>query len=172
MMKKILLLSLFAITASLSAGVIHFRSGQIIAAEISASSPKINQLDEKFAFPTLPKDRLYAVVSVKLDDARKISIFDYSLESFGATYPCIAINSSGSFESSELTFSTPGKCIQLLFIIENQSMNKTESLKLKCNLPPTDGTYDLLIPFSYLGHRPFSSPGTIPANGLFESSAK
>ena len=171
-MKKLLLFLLFAAVLSLRADVIYSRHGKIVAAEITSAIPYINGLDEKFAFPSLPERRLYAAVSIKLSAGRRISIFDYSLEAFGKTFPCVAINTGSYFESTDRTLPGTDRPIQLLFIIDKQQLNASESLKFKCNLPPHNGTYDLLVDFSNLRNTQLTAPGSIPEAGLIGNSAK
>lgn len=172
-MKKLSILLLFAAVFSLRAEVLIFRSGRIVAAEISSTAPAGGDINDKYAFPELPAKRLYAVVSVILDAGRKISIFDYSLESAGKTYPCVAINNGGTF-FKHTTDSIPAtdKIIQLLFIIENRPLQKHESLKLKCNLLPPPDIYDLQVPFDNAGYQRLLLPAEIPAVGTFRDRSK
>ena len=152
------------LTASYGA-VLDFRSGTITAAEITSAPIKIHNLDPD-AFPNLPEQKLFAILSIKLSPNRKITIFDYSLESRGSTYPCVAVNTDRSFKSSEKDFA--GDSIQLLFIIEARNMPQWENITLKCNLPPTDGTYDITVPFKYLGYKSPAGLQRIPEIGLLE----
>ncbi len=167
-MKKFLFAALTVYSAlfcTVNGAVLNFRSGTIIAAEISAAEIKIRNLDP-VAFPALPEKRLCAVLSVKLAPGRKISIFDYSLESSGATYPCVAINTGRRFISSEKDFSPASA--QLLFILEERNMPAVETMNIKCNLPPTDGTYDIKVPFKYIRNQAPTRLDRIPASGLLE----
>jgi hypothetical protein len=171
-MKKLSFLLLFAAALSLRADVLIFRSGRIVAAEISSTAPAGGDINDKYAFPDLPEQRLYAVVSVKLDAGRKISIFDYALESSGKTYPCVAINSDGTtFRHTQNSIPATDKIMQLLFIIDKRPLQKTELLKLKCNLPPY-GIYDLQVPFDNAGYQRLLLPAEIPAVGTFRKSSK
>ena len=171
-MKKLSVFLLLTAIFSLHAEVIFFRSGKIMAAETSSTAPAMDRIDDKITFPELPQNRLYAVISVKLDSGRKISIFDYSLESSGKTYPCVAINFNGKkFNYTESEISGADKILQLLFIIEKLPQ-PAGSLKLKCNLPPLDGTYDLQVPFTGTGYQRLTSPTDIPAAGLIRKNSK
>lgn len=164
----IALLTVISMTgASLHGAVLNFRSGTITAAEITATPVKISNLDPD-AFPALPDKRLFAVLSVKLHPGRKITIFDYSLESNGATYPCVAVNTGRTFDSSEKTFSAAA--VQLLFIIEAGNMPPRGNMNIKCNLQPTDGTYDITVPFKNIGSKAPVRLKQIPENGLLEKN--
>ena len=74
----LLLLPVLFLAVTAAAGIKHYRSGVIVAAEVTKAKLNIAHLPP-LAFPDLPPDRAYAVVSVKLDDMRELSIFDYSL---------------------------------------------------------------------------------------------
>lgn len=161
-----ILTTFMALQLPLYGDILHFRSGEIVAAEISENAPDIRNLNTD-AFPTLPEKRIYAVLSIKLSPGRQISIFDYSLESRGVTYPCVAISTGGNFVSSEKNFS--GDILQLLFILESRRMPHREDMNIKCNLPPTDGTYDIIVPFKNIGHRSLVRASRIPEKGLLET---
>ena len=167
-MKTFLIFSLFfccGFFCSLQGAVLNSRSGTVTAAEITNAAVNISNLDTD-AFPALPAKRIYAVLSVKLFPGRKISIFDYSLETRGVTYPCVAISTGSSFQSSEKSFS--GNTVQLLFILEAANMSDVEKMNIKCNLPPTDGTYDITVPFKYIGRKTPVRANAVPADGLLE----
>ncbi len=167
-MKKLLIFSLIlccGFLCTLHGAVLNFRSGTVTAAEITDAAVNLRGLDTD-AFPALPEKRSYAVLSVKLAPGRKISIFDYSLETRGMTYPCVAINTGSSFQSSEKNFS--GNTVQLLFILEAGKMSEVEKMNIKCNLPPTDGTYDITVPFKYIGKKTPVRANAVPADGLLE----
>ena len=169
-MKKSIFIIFLLLAASLNAGVIRFRSGKIIAAEITGANVKIDNFDPH-AFPAMPENRMYAVLSVKLDKGRAISIFDYSLEAFGTTCPCVAVNSGSGFRYTVNTLDGISSA-QLLFVLDRRSIGKTESIKIKCNLPPTDGTYDLSVPFENRNYNAPSGLNELPASGVFGAQTK
>jgi len=70
------ILSIFFIIGficSLHAAKLRFRSGNILAAELSSATPSINNFN-KDAFPNLPEQKVCAVITIQLDKSRKISI--------------------------------------------------------------------------------------------------
>lgn len=169
-MKKTLFFLTLLAAASIQAGTIRFRHGEIVAAEITAADVRIGNFD-RHAFPALPNNRMYAVLSVKLDANRKISIFDFMLEAFGATSPCVAINPGSGFRYTTDTISGRRQ-VQLLFILEKRSLQNREILKLKCALSPHDGSYDVNVPFRDRGTAQPTTPDAIPAAGSFEDNGK
>ena len=147
---KLILSTLFIIGSigSLHAAKLRFRSGDILAAELSSRTVAVSNLN-KDAFPNLPEQKIYAVITVQLDKSRKISIFDYTLNAPGGDYPCVAFAKSSKFEYGVEAVENSGKPLQLLFILDGRFSGKSqqEKLLLKCNLPPTGQTYETEIIF-------------------------
>ena len=79
MFKRFVLLIVTVLLATFSAYAEskHYRSGVILAAEITKANISVANLSS-LAFPNMPQNKAYAVISVKLDSARELSIFDYS----------------------------------------------------------------------------------------------
>ncbi|MCI5778763.1 MAG: hypothetical protein MR051_02935 [Lentisphaeria bacterium] len=169
-MKHLLLLLIVSALLPVEAAVRRFRSGEILAAELTSSEVPVRDLNPA-AFPALPSRRLCAVLSVRLDYGRKISIFDYSLEVQGVAYPCVAINDGSGFVSTERDFSDTG-VLQLLFILDARTPLRPGPLTLKCNLPPTTGVYDRGVPFRSLDRSGATPPDRIPASGVMEPTAR
>ena len=142
----------------------RFRSGEIVAAELTRTAPSIRDLDP-LAFPALPKDRMYAVLSVRPDPGRPLSIFDYSLEDRDIVCPCVALNTGGGFVSTDQNVSG-APIVQLLFILDAGNTRGNTLLTLKCNLPPANGVYDLKIPFRRMDFAYPTQPSRIPAEGM------
>ena len=145
----------------------RFRSGEIVAAELTRTAPYIRDLDP-LAFPALPKDRVYAVLSVRPDAGRPLSIFDYSLEDRDVVHPCVALNTGSGFVSTDRNVSG-APIVQLLFILDAGNARGDVSLTLKCNLPPANGIYDLKVPFRRMGFAAPTLPSRIPAEGMMGS---
>ena len=154
---------------TLSAATIPFRGGEILAAELSTAAPKIEHLD-KFDFDFPFENKCYALVTVKLSTGRNLSTYDYSLELFGRSYPCVAVRTGdGGFDADrwEIREIAPGARMGMLFIIDGNAVGKgtTEKIELKCNAP---GTYPaVMLPFSNLRTRAFTTAGRIPDSGAF-----
>ena len=70
----LIMLTAFA-ALMLSAETIKFRSGYVLAAELSTAKISVSGV-LRDAPLTIPQNPVYAVVSVKLDSGRSISIFD------------------------------------------------------------------------------------------------
>ena len=91
----LIMLTAFA-ALMLSAETIKFRSGYVLAAELSTAKISVSGV-LRDAPLTIPQNPVYAVVSVKLDSGRSISIFDYTLDAFGHEAPCVAIRTGKNF---------------------------------------------------------------------------
>ena len=173
MMKSLFLSGLVGLlltgATTLSAATIPFRGGEILAAELSTTAPKIEHLD-RFDFDFQFENKCYALVTVKLSTGRNLSTYDYSLELFGRSYPCVAVRTGdGGFDADrwEIRDIAPGTRMGMLFIIDGNAVGKgaTEKIELKCNAP---GTYPpVTLPFSNLRTRAFTAATRIPATGAF-----
>ena len=63
-----------------------FRLGWVISAEISSHSINVLNLNP-YAFDEPAKNKAYAIISIKLDSGRTLSIYDFSLVVDGNKYP-------------------------------------------------------------------------------------
>lgn len=168
MQKKILLSAclLFLSIFSAAAGGQHCRSGMVLAAELTTMPMKIVAFNA-LAFPNLPQDKAYVVLSIKLDDMRELSIFDYSLEIKGASFPCIAIRRNNNYEY--YTGNLSGKELQqIVFAVDRNSASGTSPVTavLKSNLSESRYAYDVNIPVTVIGNRAPKAPRAIPSTGL------
>ena len=77
----LIMLTAFA-ALMLSAETIKFRSGYVLAAELSTAKISVSGV-HRDAPLVIPPNPVYVVVSVKLDSGRAISMFDYTLDAFG-----------------------------------------------------------------------------------------
>lgn len=170
-MKSTLLLIVFAAVFSLYAESVRFRSGKVLAAELTTAKIKIGNVNKEVP-PAIPARPVYAVVSVKLDDLRNVSVFDYVLTSYGREFPCIAIKSGKSFEFSDTPVSASG-VIQLLFAGDGLLIGKMaqETLILKSKFPPK-GLHDAKLLFTNIGSKAPTEISAIPADGSFNVPEK
>ena len=166
MQKKIFLSAvlLFLSIMSATAGVQHCRSGVVVAAEVTKGQLKIAELPPR-AFQNLPQNKAYVVVSLKLDDMRELSIFDYSLEIKGSSFPCVAVYRNNRYEyfieniiSREIQ--------QIVFIVDRDIIPDSGTIEavLKSNLSENRFVYDVNIPLTVIGTP--KVPRAIPASGL------
>ena len=170
-MKSTLLLIVFAAVFSLYAESVRFRSGKVLAAELTTAKIKIGNVNKEVP-PAIPARPVYAVVSIKLDDLRNISVFDYVLTSYGREFPCIAIKSGKTFEFSDTPVSASG-VIQLLFAGDGLLIGKMaqETLILKSKFPPK-GLHDAKLLFTNIGSKVPTEISAIPADGSFNVPEK
>jgi hypothetical protein len=156
------------LTASLYAGKQHCRSGEVLAAELTSAKINVANLPP-LAFPATPANKVYAVVSIRLNDLRALSIFDYTLNFSGVEFPCIALWRNNRFEY--FTGDISGKQIQqMLFVIDSQyisGLNKL-NISLKNKFSPANDQYNTQIPFVNIGTKMPTPPNKIPGTGLLE----
>ena len=154
-------------TVAASAETVRFRSGEILAAELSREKPEGVHNADKLDLSELPDRRIYAALTVALDPGRKISIYDYSLKAFGIVSRCIALrNGNNSIDGSR--YETGGsdrenRCT-LYFVLNAREVGigSSEKLTLVCNVPPTQ---ELTISFVNRGDQAFTAPRRIPDSG-------
>ena len=163
---SILITTLLA-ASILKAEPIIFRSGKVLAAELSASKISVSNVnpDAPLAIPDNP---VYAVVSIKLDAGRAVSIFDYALEVFGKDIMCAGIRSKRNFEFTTENISQTSP-LQLLFIADRNFIGKaaTEKLILKSRLNPANNVYAVEIPFTIIDKKAPMGLDNIPHEGTF-----
>ena len=162
----LILLSIFS-TVVLFAEPIKFRSGYVLAAELSTAKISVSGV-HRDAPLNIPSNPVYAVVSVKLDTGRAISIFDYTLDAFGHEIPCSAIRTDKKFIFTPDTV-TSKDVIQLLFITSTSYVGKlaSEELTLKSKCPPDKAMFSTAIPFTMLNSKAVSAISAVPAAGTF-----
>lgn len=168
---KYIILSLIAslISFNLYAETLRFRSGQVLSAEITTDKIKIGKINPD-APPAIPANPVYAVISVKLDELRAVSVFDYVLTSYGKEFPCVAIRTKNSFEFADTAISAKG-VIQLLFATDSLLVGKLpqETLILKSKFPPA-GLHDCKILFTNIGKKAPMTISSVPADGTFKAA--
>ena len=171
MKPKILFVLLFAAVV-LCGGSVEFRGGRILCAELSRKNPApavTEKASVRYPELPLPADRIYAAVTFKGHDGRKLSVHDYGIEHFGRVYPCIAFRKNGgAFVDSphEAPGIDPKARYTLLFILDSKlaGLNKTEELDVKALFPPEKLSHCRVI-FSNLGEGPFTAPAMIRDSG-------
>jgi hypothetical protein len=112
----VLLLSFSGETAETS----RCRAGWIGAAEIGTQSIGNLQLDP-MAFPEKYSNTVYAVIAIKLDPGRSLSIYDFTLRYNGRKFPCVALRQGdNSIDSTQwiIRETRPEELYSLLFILD------------------------------------------------------
>lgn len=163
-----LIMALLTVSATaLFAETLTFRSGKVLAAELTSAKLKITGINPD-APPEIPTKAVYAVVSVKLGELRSVSIFDYVLTSYGKDFPCVAIRTGNDFHFSETPVSGRG-VIQLVFATDGLLTGKLpqETLTLKSKFPPA-GLHDCKILFTNIGNKIPGAISAVPAAGTFK----
>lgn len=175
MMRKFsaVLLCTFFVVLSLTAAALPFRSGEILAAELSTAKPKIAN-EDPLAFPLDFTRMIYAALTVKVAEGRGLSIHDYALEAFGRNYPCIALRiGDGEYNADEYEVkrALPAEKYTLLFVLDATvvGFSPTETIRLRSLFPPKSRA-ELPVVFTNLGGKNFTQPRSIPAAGLLKKA--
>ena len=172
---KAILFSLIAVvlftTLSVSADTVLFRSGKVLAAELTTQKINISGFPAEKPLQ-LPKDPVYAVVTIQLAPGRAISVFDYELVACGTGFPCVAINHDGRFvmRDTALTSNTP---VQLLFITDRLAAGNEEKElhHLRSRFKPAN-IYSTPLLFTNLKSDSPKTVSEIPAVGCFTPAIK
>jgi len=166
---------LLCAAAPLGAATLPFRSGKILAAELSTSKPEIAN-EDSLAFPLPFARRIYAEMVVKAAPGRGLSIHDYSLLAYGRGYPCIALRSGDAGYDArvwEVKRADPNRKYTLLFVLDATlvGLGPKEILVLRSLYPPKSRA-DVPVPFKNLGESGFPSPDSIPDDGIMEKAGE
>ena len=138
------------------AGIVLFRSGAILRAELSERRPGGFR---RLALDEAPKSPVYAAVTVKLDKGRKISIFDYSLKIGKRLYPCAAVRDNAENEFAVTCGGGEKRRCTLFFEIDAAAAKRGGRKLLVCNAP---GGGEVEIKFADRGDRSFTRDSDIP----------
>ena len=162
----ILFAAIFSLTIQLHAETVRFRSGHILAAELTTRKINISGVPEEMPL-NIPAKPVYAVLTVKLDRFRSVSIFDYTMIAYGTEFSCVAINSGRGFVHTDAPVSSDD-AVQLLFIADALTAGKAklEENVLRCKLTPGKDQFDVKVPYSFIGSDAPKTPGTIPDSGI------
>ena len=173
-MRHFLILLCLTAVLTAAADTLPFRSGNILAAELSHKQPAF----ETFVPEKILKDfpvRAYAAVTVKLHPERKLSIFDYKLVCLGIAFDCIAIRTDdGKFDMTpEVENADPYRKYTLLFLLDAQwaKPNMTDKFVLKCIAGP-DNRAETPLNFIHKNNQDFSPATQIPDKGLMKKAVK
>jgi len=166
---------LFTMSAAFSAAAatLPFRSGEVLAAELSTAKPKIVN-EDPLAFPLDFSRLVYAAMVVKPAEGRGLSIHDYALSAFGRDYPCIALRiGDGDYNAGvwEVKRAAPGEKYTLLFALDATlvGLAPKELLTLRSLYPPKSRAAQV-VPFVNLGGRGFTPSRSIPASGSMQKA--
>lgn len=169
-MKKTLFLLLLLCSAVLLADKQPFRSGVLLAAELSSANQQIKDFDAE-DYPALPQqNRIYAAVTLTLFPGRQLSRHDYCLRAFGTDFKCAAIrvdNGPWTCVSGDIQFPEGKRKYSMLFILDNRivGLNEQEKLNLKCNYPSVKNAETEII-FTNRKTANFTPASKIPEAGI------
>ncbi len=161
----------FAMISLLSAATLPFRSGEVLAAELSTTKPQINN-ENTLAIPKTFEKPRYAAVVVAVQPERALTIYDYTLEFLGAEYPCIALRAGTQpfdMDLREITQTSPYEKYTLLFLVDGKLVGQEleEKITLKSVAGP-DSVARTVLRFNNRGAGSFTAPNRIPRSGILK----
>ena len=173
-MKLLSVLAVALTAAMLCADTIPFRSGTVLAAEISTGKPAFDNFSEA-KFLKNYQNPAYAAVVIKLHPERKLSVCDYTLETMGISFDCVAIRSNdGNFDmDTAVKNADPYTKYTLLFLMDSQwaKPNAVNEFTLRSVAGPENRS-TILLPFTHKRDQQFTRPSQIPANGAMPKAKK
>ena len=170
-MKYLMFAVALLVSMSVSAATLQFRSGTVLAAELSTTQPQILS-SAKIPELTRIERKCYAVLFVRLTQGRSISTEDFSLSCFGKTYRCVAVAANDeTFDALtwEIQTPSPKKIYRMLFVLDGTISGNaaTENIEVKSNAP---GNYPTVtVPFKNRKAMSFSRVAQLPKAGQFEA---
>jgi len=147
---------------------LRFRSGRIVAAELSRSLPYVTNAD-RYSLPSEKRKGTAAAVVLELVTGRMISIHDYLLEVQGTEYPADALRiGDGSFSGQNTAVSTKaGERVTLLYFIPSGIPSSGDvTLKLIPTAEPR--TQSCSVRFTNLGVQSLTLPSKIGKDGALK----
>ncbi len=150
------------------------RLGEILSAQMSKRMVSIANLN-KFALPNIHYDsKLYAIVVLRLDKGRSLSIHDFSLKQGSDNFPCVAIaKNSYNFDGKvwKLENANGKDLYAMLFIVNVIGYDSSSELiyNLTYNLSRS-GIVKNRLTFKNLYYSSFTSISSIPTSGLLQAN--
>ena len=175
MMKLMLFLVQLVLAAVLCGGTAGFRGGRILCAELSLTDPAsaiTKAAADRYPVEVLPSaaNRIYAAVTFKGHDGRKLSIHDYGIECFGRVYPCVAIRKGGAAFSGapDAVFNMdPKVTYTMLFVLDSTLTGQNDVEELTVRARFAEGPLSRQkVKFKNLRQTALTPPGRIPPAGL------
>ncbi len=152
----------FVLCGTICAATVDFRSGTVLAAEITASAPKVSGLNVEFPNP------VYARIVFKLHPERKISIHDYALNAYGRNFKAVAIarnNEAWTVDGSAFDNNRDTDRFSLLFALDGSVIGKRNIEELEITPRPESNGRSVAVKFKNLKSGSFSSAGSVPGSG-------
>ncbi len=144
------------------------RIGKVLAAEFTAQPIAIGDRADS-PWPNQFNNPRYAVVTVRMNARRSLSLTDYSLVVNGVTYHCIAAarGSEPFVVNPQALYASGNDLARLLFVLDGDRLKAVDG-KLKATLKPKlRGRREVALTMTDLGDRNFTECDKIPADGTF-----
>ncbi len=151
---------------------LRFHSGTLLSAELMADNLTnlvvIKNIDKFVDKTLLTAFNGYALLVIRPDQGRSLSIYDYVLCSKDKVeFPCIGVAGGDSpFDGSiaEIPNTLQGRLYALLFRVQMPPADSAPELYLRYKLF-RGANEDLLVPFEIASDRPFSKVSSTPEQG-------
>ena len=152
----------FAAIWTVSCATVSFRSGTVLAAELTSSKPDVKLENDHVA------NRIFARMVVKLAPERKISICDYELNAYGRGFKAVAISeNNGKWLTDDTVLENiDGKTIvSILFEVDGSVIGKKNVETFDVVVAADRKAKPDVIKFKNLGNSRFSPVSAIPTSG-------
>ena len=150
-----------AAVLAVSGATVEFRSGTLLAAELSNIKPDVKLENENTA------NRIFARMVIKLAPERKISICDYELSAYGRNFKAIAISeNNGKWLTDDTVLENiDGKTkVSILFEVDGSVIGKQNIEVFEVVTPADRQAKPDVVKFKNIGKNKFS-----PVSGIKES---
>ena len=152
----------FVFCGTVCAATADFRSGTVLAAEISSRIPTVEGLNVEYPNPVCAR------VVFRLHPERKISIHDYALNAYGRDFKAVAVarnNEAWTVDGSAFDNNRENDRFSLLFILDGSVIGKRNIEELEITSVPGPQAKRTALKFKNLKSGSFSSANSIPKSG-------
>ena len=154
--------AVFMLCGAAGAATVDFRSGTVLAAEISSKVPEVKGMKVDFPAPVCAR------VVFKLHPERKVSIHDYALNAYGRNFKAAAIarnNGVWVVDGSAFDNNSDSDRFSLLFILDGSVIGKRSVEELEITAVPDPKGKSTPVKFRNLKNGSFPSVNSISKNG-------
>ena len=164
MSEKFFLCAIIAFCVMLSAvgATVEFRSGTVLAAELSRKKPDVKLENDNVA------NLIFARMVIRLAPERKMSVCDYELMAYGRSFKAIAVsvnNGKWLTDDSVLENFDGRTLVSVLFEVDGSVIGKSDVETLEVVASADRKAKHDIIKFKNIGDNKFSAVSAIPSSG-------
>ena len=156
------IIAIATVVLSVSGATVDFRSGTLLAAELSSSKPDVKLENDNVA------NRIFARLVIKLAPERKITICDYELSAYGREFKAVAVSENNGkwLTDDSVLENIDGKTIvSVLFEVDGSVIGKQSVETLEIVAPADKKSKQDVVKFKNIGSNKFSPVSSIPSSG-------